>query len=188
MHIRHCTLQAGAALLFAARAPAQSRDADFSALLRAPHVQRALAQIDSRADSMAAGLATLAAIESPSGREHVRAAEVARRMRAIGLVDVQVDSMPNVTGRIRGQSGRSVVFVATLDDLASIPALQRAAGGPPRIAGNRVVGPGTNTSATTEAMLAAAQALVLRGALPEHDLVFAAVAQEESGLVGMKAL
>lgn len=181
-------LQTAAVLLLATRLPAQTRDARVEAILRAPNVQRALAQIDARTDSMAIGLASLGAIESPSGREHMRAAEVARRMRAIGLVDVQVDSMPNVTGRIRGRSGRSIVFVATLDDLTSIAALQRAAGGPPRVTGNRVVGPGTNTSATTEAMLAAAAALVARGVPPEHDLVFAAVAQEESGLVGMKAL
>jgi acetylornithine deacetylase/succinyl-diaminopimelate desuccinylase-like protein len=51
-----------------------------------------------------------------------------------------------------------------------------------------VVGPGTNTSATTAAMLAAAEAIVAAGLRPEHDLVFAAVAQEETGLVGMRRL
>lgn len=188
MPIRRLSLGIAVFALLAAPVGAQGTDAEVSALLRRPDVQRALARLDSRVDTMAAGLAVLGAIESPSGREHVRAAEVARRMRAIGLADVRVDSMPNVTGRIRGRSGRSVVFVATLDDLASIPALQRAAGRPPRVAGDRVIGPGTNTSATTEAMLAAAEALVARGVQPEHDLVFAAVAQEETGLVGMKSL
>jgi acetylornithine deacetylase/succinyl-diaminopimelate desuccinylase-like protein len=37
-------------------------------------------------------------------------------------------------------------------------------------------------------MLAAASAIVSAGLVPEHDLVFAAVAQEETGLVGMKKL
>jgi acetylornithine deacetylase/succinyl-diaminopimelate desuccinylase-like protein len=151
-------------------------------------VQRALTALDRAAPEMAAGLARLGAIESPSGREHERAAEVLRRFTALGLADVKMDSTPNVIARIPGRSGRAIVFVSTLDDLASIPALQRAAGRPPRVEGDRVVGPGTNTSATTEAMLAAAQAYVATGRQPLHDLAFAAVAQEETGLVGMKAL
>jgi acetylornithine deacetylase/succinyl-diaminopimelate desuccinylase-like protein len=106
----------------------------------------------------------------------------------MGMPEVQLDSLPNVVARIPGRSGRAIVFVSTLDDLGSIPELQRAAGTPPRVEGNRVVGPGTNTSATTEAMLAAAQAYLATGRRPQHDLVFAAVAQEETGLVGMKAL
>lgn len=158
------------------------------AALADPVVQRALASLDRTAPDMAAGLARLGAIESPSGREHERAAEVLRRLRAMGIADVQMDSTPNVIARIPGQSGRAIVFVSTLDDLASIPALQRAAGRPPVVEGDRVIGPGTNTSATTEAMLAAAQAYVATGRRPLHDLVFAAVAQEETGLVGMKAL
>jgi len=51
-----------------------------------------------------------------------------------------------------------------------------------------LVGPGTNTSSTTAAMLAAARALVAAGIMPEHDLIFAAVAQEETGMLGMKQL
>ncbi|MCZ8205800.1 M20/M25/M40 family metallo-hydrolase [Gemmatimonas sp.] len=164
------------------------RVAPVDAALRDPGVTRALAALDAGAPGMAAGLAALGAIESPSGREHERAAEVARRLRAMGMPEVQLDSLPNVVARIPGRSGRAIVFVSTLDDLGSIPALQRAAGTPPRVEGNRVVGPGTNTSATTEAMLAAAQAYLATGRRPQHDLVFAAVAQEETGLVGMKAL
>jgi len=161
---------------------------EFDAVLARADIRAALARLDSIAPKMAAGLVALGAIESPSGREGKRAAEVARRMRAIGLVDVRIDSINNVTGRIRGRTGRAVIFVSTLDDLTSIPALQRAAGRPPQIRGNRVVGPGTNTSSTTEAMLAAAQGLVTRGMQPINDIVFAAVAQEETGLLGMKAL
>jgi acetylornithine deacetylase/succinyl-diaminopimelate desuccinylase-like protein len=53
---------------------------------------------------------------------------------------------------------------------------------------DRVVGPGTNTSLTTAAILAAAESYLTAAVVPEHDLVFAAVAQEETGLRGMKAL
>ncbi|MFO0071424.1 MAG: M20/M25/M40 family metallo-hydrolase [Gemmatimonas sp.] len=187
---------AAASFLMADRLTAQGtvptsspvRVAPGEAALRDPGVARALAALDAGAPAMAAGLVVLGAIESPSGREHERAAEVARRLRAMGMPEVELDSLPNVVARIPGRSGRAIVFVSTLDDLGSSPALQRAAGRPPRVEGHRVVGPGTNTSATTEAMLAAAQAYLATGRRPQHDLVFAAVAQEETGLVGMKAL
>jgi acetylornithine deacetylase/succinyl-diaminopimelate desuccinylase-like protein len=42
-----------------------------------------------------------------------------------------------------------------------------------------------STSSTTAAVLAAAEAVVQSGIRPYHDIVFAAVAQEETGLVGM---
>ena len=167
---------------------ASAADASFAAVFARADVRAARERVVSRTRTIARDLITLGAIESPSGKEAQRAQAVARMMREIGLVDVQVDSMPNVTGRIKGGSGRAVVFVSTLDDLGSIPALQKAFGGPPRLEGDRVVGPWTNTSSTTVAMLAAAEALVKRGVVPEHDIVFAAVAQEETGLVGMKAL
>ncbi len=181
-----------ASIVSAPSASAQAAPAgpstEFDGVLARPDVRAARQRVADRSLAMAKDLVTLGAIESPSGREQQRAQEVARMMRAIGLVEVRVDSMPNVTGRIKGRSGRAIVFVSTLDDLASIPALQRAFGGPPRIDGTRVIGPGTNTSSTTVAMLAAAEALIARGVTPEHDLVFAAVAQEETGLIGMKAL
>ena len=151
-------------------------------------VRSAIEFIDANEARAAEFLREIGAIESPSGGEHDRAAAVAARMRAIGLSRVSVDEAPNVVGVIPGRSGRAVVFVSTLDDLATVAEHQRAAPSPPRIDGRRVVGPGTNTSVTTAALLAAAEALLEAGVQPQHDLVFAAVAQEETGLVGMKAL
>ena len=153
-----------------------------------PQVARALAAVDARRDQTARWLATIGGIVSPSGQERERAEAVAAEMRRIGLADVTLDATPNVVGRIRGRSGKALVFVSTLDDLATVAAHQRATTATPRIDGNRVVGPGTNTSTTTAALVAAAEALITSGLRPEHDLVFVAVAQEETGLVGMKAL
>lgn len=153
-----------------------------------PVVAAALAAVDGRRDDTARWLAEIGGIVSPSGDEHARAASVATEMRRIGLTDVAVDAAPNVVGRIPGRSGKALIFVSTLDDLATVAAHQRAASAPPRIEGDRVVGPGTNTSTTTAALVSAAHALVTSGLRPEHDLVFAAVAQEETGLKGMQAL
>lgn len=153
-----------------------------------PQVIAALAAVDARRDDTARWLATIGGIVSPSGQERDRAEAVAAEMRRIGLADVIVDAAPNVVGRIRGRSGKALVFVSTLDDLATVAAHQRATTTKPRIDGDRVVGPGTNTSSTTAALVAAADALLRSGVTPEHDLVFAGVAQEETGLVGMGVL
>ncbi len=148
----------------------------------------ALKQLDASTEWTAALLARLAAIVSPSGHEHGRASAVAAEMKRIGLQQVAVDAAPNAVGLIPGRSGRALVFVSTLDDLAPVADFQKTATRLPHVDGSRVVGPGTNTSSTTAAMLAAARALVAAGIQPEHDVVFAAVAQEETGLVGMKVL
>jgi len=159
-----------------------------TAALADPAVASTLKAIDARRDQTARWLADIGGIISPSGQEQARAAAVAAEMRRIGLADVTLDAAPNVVGRIRGRSGKALIFVSTLDDLATVAEHQKAAKTKPAINGERVVGPGTNTSTTTAALIAAADALVQQGLQPEHDIVFAAVAQEETGLKGMQAL
>ncbi|HEY2149658.1 MAG TPA: M20/M25/M40 family metallo-hydrolase [Vicinamibacterales bacterium] len=159
-----------------------------SAASKDPTVSTVLSTIDAGRSGTARLLVDIGSIVSPSGHESQRAEAVATEMRRIGLADVTLDTTPNVVGRIKGRSGKALVFVATLDDLATVATQQAAAHTGPRIEGDRVVGPGTNTSSTTAALIAAAQALVKSGLRPEHDLVFAAVAQEETGLKGMQAL
>ncbi len=151
-------------------------------------VQAALQQITDTRLVAAQQLVDIGGIISPSGREHERAAAVAQLMRDIGLQNVQMTESPNVIGTIPGSSGQALVFVSTLDDLATVAEHQRAAGTLPVIDGERVVGPGTNTSLTTIAILSAAKALIDQGFVPQHDLVFAAVAEEETGLRGMRDL
>jgi acetylornithine deacetylase/succinyl-diaminopimelate desuccinylase-like protein len=168
--------------------PVLAQPRPLSAALADARVKTAIADVDARAAWTADLLARLGAIISPSGHEQQRAEAVAAAMRDIGLQHVVVDAAPNVVGVIPGRSGRAIVFVSTLDDLGPVADFQRAAGGPPHVDGMRVVGPGTNTSSTTAAMLAAAHALIGAGVTPEHDLVFAAVAQEETGMIGMKKL
>jgi acetylornithine deacetylase/succinyl-diaminopimelate desuccinylase-like protein len=156
--------------------------------LEAPRVRAGVERLETMTREGAQLLAEIGGIVSPSGQEHERAERVAREMRRMGLSQVRVDKSPNAIGVIPGRSGKAMVFVSTLDDLATVAEHQRQAPGPPRVEGDRVVGPGTNTSSITVAMLMAAEAYLAAGLEPEHDLVFAAVAQEETGLVGMHAL
>ncbi len=156
--------------------------------LRDPAIAGALGDLDARRDQTARWLAEIGGIISPSGHELERAQAVAAEMRRIGLSRVTIDSAPNVVGIIPGRSGKALVFVSTLDDLATVAEHQRAQKAKPRIEDDRVIGPGTNTSTTTASLVAAADVLIRRSVVPEHDLVFAAVAQEETGLRGMQAL
>lgn len=153
-----------------------------------PAVLSGLVDIDASVNLSAQQLVQIGGIISPSGQELERAQAVAAIMADIGLQDVEVTDSPNAIGRIPGTSGKAIVFVATLDDLATVAEHQRAAQSPPTIEGDRVVGPGTNTSLTTISLLSAARALIEQGFQPEHDIVFAAVAEEETGLRGMRAL
>lgn len=165
-----------------------AQSSEFESALARPGVQAALAHLDGARTRTADFLARIGAIVSPSGQELERARAVVARMREIGLDSVRITDSPNAIGVIPGRSGRALVFVSTLDDLATVAEHQLAAAAPPAVVGDRVVGPGTNTSLTTAALLAAAEALIEVGIRPEHDLVFAAVAEEETGLRGMKAL
>ena len=179
-------LTASALVLCADGASAQAVSVEGA--LGQPSVRTGLEYIDERRQETADFLRIIGGIVSPSGQEHDRAAAVADRMREIGLSDVHVTESPNAVGIIPGRSERTIVFVSTLDDLATVADQQRAAASLPRIEGDRVVGPGTNTSVTSAAIVAAAQAYLETGRQPELTLVFAAVAQEETGMLGMQAL
>jgi acetylornithine deacetylase/succinyl-diaminopimelate desuccinylase-like protein len=151
-------------------------------------VLNGLGEIDAAKMDASNLLVKLGGIISPSGAEHERANAVADYMREIGLADVHVTDAPNVVGKIKGRSGKALIFISTLDDLMTVADHQRAADHGPVISEDRVTGPGTNTTSTTVANLIAAKALIDNGFVPEHDIVFAGVAEEETGLRGMRAL
>lgn len=169
-------------------AHAQSRRMSLDEALALPRVETAMRSVDQNRDQAVDRLIRIGSIVSPSGQEQKRAAEVSREMRAIGLQDVQVDAINNVTGTIPGSGDGTIVFVSTLDDLKTVAEHQEAAKQPLHAEGDRVIGPGSNTSTTTVSLLAAAKAYLDAGLKPKRTLVFAAVAQEETGLTGMRAL
>ena len=163
-------------------------DQNVAAALETRAISAALEYVELHRESTTAFLANIAAIVSPSGKERKRAEAVAARMRNIGLASVFVDETPNAIGVIPGYSGLALVFISTLDELATVADYQRTAKTSPHVKGDRLIGPGTNTSSSTASILAAAEALVASGFSPELDLIFAAVAQEVTGLIGMKVV
>ena len=155
---------------------------------QSPTLQKGLSWIDSQKSVAAESLILIGGIISPSGKKHKRTEAVMKEMQRIGLQNVRMDSGPNVIGIIPGEQTEQLVFVSTLDDLAGVAEHQKASGRLPYISDNKVIGPGTNTSSITVSMLMAAEAILETGIKPHYTLVFAAVAQEETGLQGMKLL
>ncbi len=155
---------------------------------QSPTLQKGLTWIENQKTNSAESLIKIGGIISPSGQEQERAEAVMQEMKRIGLQDVRMDSGPNVIGIIPGQSAEQLVFVSTLDDLAGVAEHQKAASKLPFISDGKVIGPGTNTSSITISMLLAAEAILETGIKPHYTLVFASVAQEETGLQGMKLL
>ncbi len=153
-----------------------------------PSQKAALEFLDSQSLKAAEMLVDIGGIISPSGSEHQRAQKVAEYMREIGLSEVHVDNLPNAIGIIPGRSDKVLVFISTLDDLETVALHQKESGQSPYIEGEQVIGPGTNTSSITVSMLLAAEAILKSGEQPAYTLVFAAVAQEETGLKGMHAV
>lgn len=175
-------------LLGAPAALAQSYQLSLEAALERPDVRAAQQHVVEHRTQAAERLVEIGQIRAPSGQERERARAVRNLMETIGLQNPRVDSINNAIGVVPGTTDSVVVFISTLDDLATVAEHQAAAEEPPRIEGDRVVGPGTNTSSTTVAMLTAAEALLARELRPRHTLVFAAVAQEETGLRGMRTV
>jgi acetylornithine deacetylase/succinyl-diaminopimelate desuccinylase-like protein len=100
-------------------------------------------------------------IPAPTFDEGPRAAYVADRMRALGLADVQIDTIGNVYGRRAGRArGRGLLIAAHLDTV--FPAHTDLA---VRREGARIYGPGLGDNS-----LGVAALLHLARALQQHDV------------------
>lgn len=119
----------------------------------------------------------LAEIAAPTGAEDARAAEVARRMRALGMA-VRIDDAGNVIGRREGRLPleRPVVVCAHLDTVFPLDADVRVRDG-----GGRLTGPGIGDNARGLAgMLALAQVVDGDTLLTDRPIEFVATVGEEA--------
>ena len=120
---------------------------------------------------------TIAEIPAPTGEEGERAQWVARRFRALGLVDVRVDAAGNVIGRRPGASrdGTPVAVCAHLDTV-----FPRGTPVQVRRVGRRLIGPGIGDNGRgLAAMLALAVELDGDRVRTRHPIEFVATTGEE---------
>jgi acetylornithine deacetylase/succinyl-diaminopimelate desuccinylase-like protein len=129
----------------------------------------------------------LCRIPAPTFEEAARAAYVAERMRAIGLTDVQIDRIHNVTGLLSaGSSGPTTLVAAHLDTV-----FPRATPLQVHRTQQRLYGPGIGDNCVAvAAMLSVAAAMRHLQPMPSGRVIFAANVGEEGlgNLCGIRAL
>jgi len=150
-------------------------------------VEDGLAWFAETLDEMVEETLNLCRIPGPTFDEAARAAYAEARMRAIGLSDVQVDDIYNVTGMIEGSSeGPTTLVAAHIDTVFPLGTPLEV-----RRTSNRLYGPsiGDNSVAVT-GMLRVAQGIRRLDESPPGRIIFAANVGEEGlgNLCGIRAL
>lgn len=172
------------AISLAAAVPASAQTSRFSpALLDRPDVKRALQSVDERATAIVDEWIHLVEIPAPSKKEQARAAYIRAEMQKLGLTDIRVDDMSNVSGVRKGSGGGpAVVFAAHMDTVFP-------EGTPIKVSREgdilRAPGVGDDTS-NLMAVLEMFRALNRANIQTNGDLIFLASVQEELGLLGAK--
>src|SRR5262245_26836691 len=85
-------------------------------LLARPDVKQALDSVDARSAAIVDEWIKLVEIPAPSTKEQARAAYIKEEMQKLGLADIRVDDMFNVSGVRKGiGGGPTVAFAAHMD-------------------------------------------------------------------------
>lgn len=153
------------------------------ALLDRPDVKLALKSVDDRATAIVDEWIKLVEIPSPSKKEQARAAYIRAEMQKLGLTDIRVDDISNVSGVRKGTGGGpTVVFAAHMDtvfpDTTPIKVTRE---------GDVLKAPGVgDDTSNLMAVLEMFRALDRGQIKTKGDLIFVATVQEELGLLGAK--
>jgi acetylornithine deacetylase/succinyl-diaminopimelate desuccinylase-like protein len=152
-------------------------------ILERPEVARALQSVDARSKAIVDEWIALAEMPAPSKKEQARARYIKSEMEKLGLADVKVDDLSNVSGVRKGSGGGPpVVFCAHMDTVfpeGTDITVKRD--------GDLLRAPGIgDDTANLMAVLEMFRALDRGGVKTKGDLIFLASVQEELGLLGAK--
>jgi acetylornithine deacetylase/succinyl-diaminopimelate desuccinylase-like protein len=176
------TRGAGVFLLIAGSAFAQAGWFQAS-LLERPDVKKAMQSIDDRSAAIVDEWIRLVEMPAPSKKEQARAQYIRAEMEKLGLSDIRVDDMSNVSGVRKGSGGGpTVVFAAHTDTVfpegTDLKVTRE---------GDVLRAPGVgDDTANLMAVLEMFRALNRGDVKTKGDLVFLASVQEELGLVGAR--
>ena len=152
-----------------------------------PAVQESLIWLADGLDQVLDETVHLCHIPAPTFEEAERAAYVAERMRAIGLMEVQIDAIHNVSGLLgAGDPGPTTLVAAHLDTV-----FPRATPLQVRRTKQRLYGPGIGDNCVAvAAMLRVAETMCRLPSAPPGRVIFAASVGEEGlgNLCGIRAL
>ncbi len=169
-------------LVVLAAAPLGAQGSLFQpSLVSRPDIKQAFDSVDARAAAIVDEWIKLVEIPAPSTKEQARAAYIRAELLALGLADVRVDDLSNVSAVRKGTGGGpTVVFAAHMDTVFPEGTDVRV-----RRDGDVLHGPGVgDDTGNLMAALEMFRALDRGGVKTKGDLVFLATTQEELGLVG----
>jgi tripeptide aminopeptidase len=152
-------------------------------LLERPDVRKAMQSVDSRSTAIVDEWITLVETPAPSKKEQARARYIKAEMEKLGLAEIKVDELSNVSGVRKGSGGGpTVVFCAHMDTVFPEGTDVKV-----KREGDilRAPGVGDDTS-NLMALLEMFRALDRGGVQTKGDLIFLASVQEELGLVGAR--
>ena len=129
----------------------------------------------------------MAKIYSPSGNEVLRAQYITEKFREYGIHNAHIDGSGNAVALIEGETeGPIVTFLGTMDDLATVAEMVKSWDKPIAEKGGKLIGPGTNSSATCATILGLAKLFTLPQVRFKGKIYLVGVVQEETGLTGIK--
>ena len=129
----------------------------------------------------------IARIYAPSGNEVLRAEYITERFREYGVDEAYIDDAGSAVGVLQRGEGPTIAFIATMDDLATVADLVKSWSKPIEEVDGKLLGPGTNSSATCVSLLGLVRLLVLPGVSFKGRIYFVACVQEETGLTGIRS-
>jgi acetylornithine deacetylase/succinyl-diaminopimelate desuccinylase-like protein len=150
-------------------------------LLDNPDVRRAMQSVDEQSVSVVDEWIRLVETPAPSGKEMARADYIRAQMKEVGLTDIRMDDMLNVSGVRRGTGGGpTVVFAAHTDTV-----VPEGTDLTVKRNGDTLRGPGVaDDTSNLIAVLEMFRALQRADVRTRGDLIFLASSQEETGLLG----
>ena len=129
----------------------------------------------------------IARIYSPSGNEVLRAEYLVKRFGEIGVDETYIDSHGNAVAKIEGkEKGPVFVYLGTMDDLATVAEMVKNWEKPILEEDGKMVGPGTNISATCITILGLAKMFKSSETEFKGTVYLVGVVQEETGLIGVQ--
>ncbi len=173
---------AAASFLIATLLPAQNNWFQPD-ILKQPAVAKAMQSIDDRSKGIIDEWVRLVEIPAPSKKEQARAQYIKAEMEKLGLSDIRVDDIHNVSGVRKGTGGGpTVVFAAHTDTVFPSETPIKV-----KREGDILTAPGVgDDTSNLMATLEMFRALNRGGIKTKGDLIFLASVQEEIGLLGAK--
>lgn len=152
-----------------------------------PQIQSIKQQFDALKDELKQDWKNIARLYSPSGNEVLRAEYLVKRFEEIGVDETYIDTHGNAVAKIEGdEKGPVFVYLGTMDDLATVAEMVKNWDNPISEVDGRMIGPGTNISATCITILGLAKLFRSPETSFKGTVYLVGVVQEETGLVGVQ--